>query len=374
MENEMENQEPIQPVQEVPTQTPTPPVEPEKSSFMSSKWIKTGIIIAILVILLGGVYALGRSSVLKELNPSNPTIPPPDEPKYVSPAPDPTASWQTASTPNYSIKFPTDWYLESKTATYLRIQNYNPVGAPGREYDPNQDKGWFSIQISKVDKTANNINDLKTVIHNLDAESIAAGFTKSSTTDKIINNNGIVGISRASITDPTEPPTVYLLDGKGNIYFVGPGLDLSAGKNYFNDILNTLKFIDSTSSIDNSTWKTYTNSKYGVALEYPSNWKTDPSEYMYQGSGRVFSIYKTTPGDVRVDFHKNFVGDYCNGGSVTRKNITINSTAVERIDCDGNPQAINYKIGNDNYWLMGIFVTEKNADTFEKIFSSFKIN
>ncbi|KKP80489.1 MAG: hypothetical protein UR81_C0026G0007 [Candidatus Levybacteria bacterium GW2011_GWB1_35_5] len=62
-----------------------------KASFLSSKWLKIGIVVAVLVLVMGGVYTLGRNSVLKELNPTQPTIPPPDEPIYQG-SPTPTTS------------------------------------------------------------------------------------------------------------------------------------------------------------------------------------------------------------------------------------------------------------------------------------------
>ncbi len=67
-----------------------------KASFLSSKWLKIGIVVAVLVLVMGGVYTLGRNSVLKELNPTQPTIPPPDEPIYQgSPTPTTSGSGET---------------------------------------------------------------------------------------------------------------------------------------------------------------------------------------------------------------------------------------------------------------------------------------
>ncbi len=84
-----------------------------------SKWLILGIVVIVSFALLGGVYMLGRSSVLKELNPTNPTIPPPNEPKYQSPTPTSnpvfspsadTSTWKTYdSLCKFSLSYPEDW-------------------------------------------------------------------------------------------------------------------------------------------------------------------------------------------------------------------------------------------------------------------------
>src|SRR3989344_1328509 len=146
---------------------------------------------------------------------------------------DETANWKTVENKNFSIRIPLDWYLESTTDNYIRVQNYNPEGAPGRGYDPIQDKGWFALQIGKLDKKADNNTELKEVIKQLDAESISAGFSITPTTDTSISVNGLTAIKRASKENPEEPPMVYLLDEKGGVYFFTPSLDVLAGKDQF---------------------------------------------------------------------------------------------------------------------------------------------
>jgi hypothetical protein len=130
-----------------------------------------------------------------------------------------------------------------------------------------------------------------------------------------------------------------------------------------------------STSADTSNWKTYNNSKYGVSIDYPANWTLNSQEReTVPGGALIFSIYETTAGSVRADFHKNFVGDFCNGQSLTTEKITINGRSAEKLNCDGNPQAIKYPVSGDDYWLIGVFVTKENADTFEKIFESFTFN
>lgn len=112
---------PINPNAESIQSVPPSPnsIHEEKVSFLKSKWLKIGIVVVVLVLLLGGVYMLGRSSVLKELNPTNPTIPPPDEPKRITPTPvDETANWKTYtnSENDLGFKYPVSWIIKNYPA------------------------------------------------------------------------------------------------------------------------------------------------------------------------------------------------------------------------------------------------------------------
>lgn len=85
------------------------------------------VIILIATTLLSGLvftaYNLGKNSVLKELNPTTPVIPPKDPVIYEATlTPDPTADWKTYSNKNYSIMYPTDFKI-SGTPSKLNIKN-----------------------------------------------------------------------------------------------------------------------------------------------------------------------------------------------------------------------------------------------------------
>ena len=107
----MENQN-KQPNPEIQNQTPPLSVENEpKRRFGIPKFAFLGIVFVVLLLLLGGVYMLGRSSVLKELNPSSLTIPPKSPDMYQgSPTPDPTADWKTYTNTDlgFSFKYPSE--------------------------------------------------------------------------------------------------------------------------------------------------------------------------------------------------------------------------------------------------------------------------
>lgn len=84
-----------------------PPSKPVKSNFLNSKWIKVGVGFAILVILLSGVYILGKNNSVKQSN-QTPIVTKTTTP---TPTPDPTENWKTYENKyqSYSINYPSKW-------------------------------------------------------------------------------------------------------------------------------------------------------------------------------------------------------------------------------------------------------------------------
>ena len=90
--------------------------------FPFPKYVFTTVVFVILLAIIGGAYYLGRNSVFKELNPSNP-VPPPAAPVIqASPTPNlyaegtrsATANWKTYTNTvlGYEIKYPKDINIE----------------------------------------------------------------------------------------------------------------------------------------------------------------------------------------------------------------------------------------------------------------------
>ncbi len=78
------------------------------------KYVFLGIVFVILFAIVGGAYFLGKNAVYKQINPTVPAIPSPDEPAYQSPTPvDETSNWKTYTNTDigYSIKYPADSYI-----------------------------------------------------------------------------------------------------------------------------------------------------------------------------------------------------------------------------------------------------------------------
>ncbi|MEK9178509.1 MAG: hypothetical protein AAB801_01880 [Patescibacteria group bacterium] len=216
---------------EIQTPPPPPPME-HKPIYKNKLFLGFIVISALLAFLIGG-YFLGKNSS-KILQPA-----------VVSPTPTPideTADWREVSNNTFSIKIPNNWFIESNNSDYIRVQNYDPKNAPGRGYDPTQDKGLFAAQIGKIDKQASNTEELKEVIKALDRESESSGFVVKETKDTTVLINGISGIKRTSMENPNEAPILYFLNGKGGVFFFTPSLDISSEKRNFELILSAFKF------------------------------------------------------------------------------------------------------------------------------------
>ena len=177
----MENPE-NQPIQEVLSQTPVEqPTEVNKPSILSSKWLKIGGVLVVLLILLGGVgiFLLNKSSVTRNSSSSIiqycgqthvcspgytcgrcmglivPGQPTPDPEKMCicipnskltstpaqeqtatpspTPTPDPTADWKTFGGEKfgYSFNYPNDWTQNSDSLISMPADPSCPHCAPG---------------------------------------------------------------------------------------------------------------------------------------------------------------------------------------------------------------------------------------------------
>lgn len=130
----MENQEPNYSTQkEEPVNLPEPPPAYTTHAHPFPKFLPKPIALIIIIlfsaIFLSGlvftVYNLGRNSVLKELNPSNP-VPPPADPDIYKATPTPdlytedqsaTADWKTYTGTGFSFKYPEDLILTEENST-----------------------------------------------------------------------------------------------------------------------------------------------------------------------------------------------------------------------------------------------------------------
>lgn len=245
-----------------------PIVEPEKSSFMSSKWIKIGIGFAILVILLGGIYTLGRSSVLKELNPTSPIIPSKSPDMYQgspSPTSNPTANWKTYINTKYgySVKIPKDWKIDTQGGV-----DQSTFIAPYLDSPCNYDGGILcsTILVSATGAGTNStaiISNKKDILLDNQSASSFEAYDPS-----YGNNLGRFQYVISVKHNGLDYGFVYEESKKNKTFKSTSDFE---DKKTFDIIMSTFKFTDLTSSNDTSAWKTYTNPQFGYSFKYPSN-------------------------------------------------------------------------------------------------------
>lgn len=162
---------------------------------------------------------------------------------------DETVNWKTYTNQKYkySLRYPPSWYMEeSSDYEYIRVQNYNPDAAPGREYRAEENKGKYLVTITRYSEWSGQFNiksidQLRKEIKENEHDLIGSGYDVgkiSITKEKISKVNGY------DMYYIEEPYTkAYVLDGRGSFVRLEPDLDRAGGKPYFNQILSTFKFI-----------------------------------------------------------------------------------------------------------------------------------
>ncbi|MCL5783925.1 MAG: hypothetical protein M1142_01020 [Patescibacteria group bacterium] len=217
---------------------------------------------------------------------NNPSQPLTQEAKVVSkpevsttPSSDETASWKifTSSRCSFNIKTPKDWKTEDvKLVPGNNNQGYQ-YGCGGL-YAPDyktalDSRGGFWIYIDRTRKgtifksiTINSLEDyIKTQENITDPPTLVK--------NKIEKTYGDISGVQFEPQVGFEALTVFTFSDNGNIYSISwPSSYEGIYKNYLNQILSTLKFLDQGQTIDTSNWKTYLSNKYKYSFKYPDNW------------------------------------------------------------------------------------------------------
>lgn len=232
--------------------TNTLPVASPQPSF--PKWP----IIALFSFLLGIAFILAYQKYLP--SGSDPVGPSSTPEVSVLPLPsvDPTANWQTYTNNNlgFSFRYPQEWFIEesgNNEFQQIRLQNYDPVTAPGRGYDSTQDanKTGMVFLLSKIQ--ALNINSL---IQQLPQgqECMFIGDVLGlriyqNRQQKIINNFPALMQESGCSEDfqKTKTEEIFFLDQKGKVVNIGLILNTQLIKNNLDLILSTFKFLGESS-------------------------------------------------------------------------------------------------------------------------------
>lgn len=235
-----------------PQMVATPPINPPSSN--------KNVLIIFLIVFVIILISLNAYLFMKLQNqPKAPVASPtPVVQTSPTPSPDPTANWKTYSSSLFklSFRYPQDWFVEENANSInIRIQNYDPKTAPGRGYDPIQDKGKYLLSVSKwvegksEGKNILTIKDLKSIL----PKNGAPGFYMGDPVKQIliknekeffINNFLVYYFEKVYPDLQITEYFTYLLDGKNNIVSVSPGLDVIGGKSQADQILSTFRFLE----------------------------------------------------------------------------------------------------------------------------------
>ena len=254
--------DPTQPPTQEPLQTPVqiPDFEPKPNYLKTIIFSILGVTLLTAIIFL---YFQNQKLQKQVLNlPVSPTIQIPSPTSIsetvssISISPDETAGWKTYNSNllDISIKYPNNWFLESENNNdkSFRIQNYDPATAPGRGYNPIEDKGKFSVVFYDWSQKLNakTVDELKQEL-NKEKECFYIGDPageRISLNEQTKNINSLVVFSRDTRCSEASVSSLqkeyFILDGKDKIIKIFPGLDVESGIEYLDQILLTFKFVN----------------------------------------------------------------------------------------------------------------------------------
>ncbi len=213
-----------------------------------------------------------------------------------SATPDPTAGWKTYTNVQYGfqLKYPPDWSVE-----------VSPDG-----------KSIALVSAETEMALEENNKELS------DPKLIKNCITEGPVSEIVFSNH-----STLALDIQQYHPQVIEKNYNGIIFKVHPIFGMIDGttyetekdnKNYVFDvydparidqILSTFKF---TNSVDTSTWKTYTNTKYGYSIQYPETWEWDVKADQSNGDLRYHSLGSYDP---NLNYVNIMEGNYSSGGN-----------------------------------------------------------
>lgn len=205
--------------------------------FPFPKFVFLGIGFVILLGVIGGAYFLGRNSILKELSPTAPAIPPKDPIIYEgTPTPDPTADWKTfESKYGYSFRYPSDLIASDKYSNtdveeyFTQITNNIDESEKNNSNSMKSTSNFFNIFITNTDSKT----DLQTLKNEYSTK-----YRKDYSIDDVIIG-GEPGF-KIKLGEYLYVTTVH----NGKEYKIELTTTNSKLKSYYDQILSTFKFIN----------------------------------------------------------------------------------------------------------------------------------
>lgn len=259
----------------IPPPAPQQPiVEPEKSSFLSSKWLKIGIGFAVIILVLSFTFVLGKNSSKPKISEINQTSTVKFSPTPASNAanatPNPTAGWKMYkdSLSGIEFKYPTTWTAKSfpdSSTSEIYLESHDFTICNGCEFSTSIQMGLS--QEKNFETKLKNIKD------------------SFNTTDSIVKNITVGGKNAVQITGTLVPG--YYPEGHFSSYVLvdldNKTLDISLddkqSSDIFTKVISSIKFdesaINSTPTPTTDpilSWKKYGDVNYPFRIQYPKEW------------------------------------------------------------------------------------------------------
>ncbi|MDP2655831.1 MAG: hypothetical protein Q8P17_04955 [bacterium] len=133
-----------------------------------------------------------------------------------------------------------------------------------------------------------------------------------------------------------------------------------------------------------SDWKTYTNTKYGIQIQYPKEWNLLPSGTVQNPKTKSDFAFVENPNPKKLPLDEWFKEETIIGGRATinasARVIMINGVKAYRLDSELPPPSIYFEIvgiadaRNRIFSIIADSNSKKDNIVLEQILSTFKFN
>lgn len=320
----------------------------KKGSFLSDRKIVIPGLIALLFVVLGGVFLISKTN--KTAPPPSATTPPPTvEPEPSLPEEPQLLLWNTFRENELSFKYPKNW-TEVESAYPEQIIRFETP-----------EKGVFSVDVigatgfecykvlSRTERLVDGINFTVNEMQGYQDENC-------STTDQRILAWG-----------PKDDQYDYVIT-----YELAEGDVIETERTIFDKILNSFRF-SVGSPVNTADWKTYSNPDLGVKLLYPSDLYTPMVITVSEASPLIFRLSSNYPSGVDETGpltvanypHSKFEErvETLRGLGYTPQDTVLNSIPVQLFEPPSVtqvPEKIYFVVGNMDFLEVTITTTYKD--------------
>ncbi len=344
----------------------------------------------LLVIGAGGFTAYKSGYLDRFLNRQSPTIA--ENPLTTAESSETTAGWKTYMNLEYGFefKYPSDLIIneargtDSQGVEYLNIYVKTKEFIEAENFCTDCGVALPPVVVSRLVVPDNVIKNYLTECDKNEESSsvVVSGISSKKCVLKETMNGPWVGI---------------LLDAGDNIYYrlQGEGYETEYNKNIFDQVFSTFKFINNktveahTISVS-SSWKTYTNTEWGIEFKYPNDWQAVFCEgylplYFNHSCASPYTLTSTIA-PTEADGYKYILAFYGPGflHPIKREDISIDGkdaklftwTVTEESAGEVYKQLIGHTIKAVTFvhkdLAFVIIIRENDFEEFDHILSTFK--